>query len=70
MGEPEDVWILMSAAVEAAADEPFLLFMQKQIFEPLGMEDTTPESATRTDPWNARLSTSRGSRRIPATAWT
>src|SRR6185503_14877643 len=39
-------WILMSAAVEAAADEPFLLFMQKQIFEPLGMEDTTPESAT------------------------
>ena len=43
-------WILMSAAVEAAADEPFLLFMQKQIFEPLGMDDTTPESATESIP--------------------
>ena len=43
-------WILMSAAVEAAADEPFLLFMQKQIFEPLGMEDTTAESATESIP--------------------
>ncbi len=30
-------WILVSAAVEAAADEPFLTFMRKQIFEPLGM---------------------------------
>src|SRR6185503_4239558 len=26
-------WILVSAAVEAAADEPFLTFMRKQIFE-------------------------------------
>ena len=43
-------WILMSAAVEAAADEPFLLFMQKRIFEPLGMEDTTAESATESIP--------------------
>jgi hypothetical protein len=33
-------WILVSAAVEAAADEPFLTFMRKQIFEPLGMDDT------------------------------
>jgi CubicO group peptidase (beta-lactamase class C family) len=34
-------WILVSAAVEAAADEPFFTFMRKQIFEPLGMRDTT-----------------------------
>ncbi len=39
-------WILMSAAVEAVADEPFLSFMQKQIFEPLGMDDTRADSAT------------------------
>jgi serine beta-lactamase-like protein LACTB, mitochondrial len=33
-------WILVSAAVEAAADEPFLTFMRKQILEPVGMNDT------------------------------
>ena len=38
-------WILMSAAVEAAADEPFMTFMRKQIFEPLGMNDTRAEFA-------------------------
>ena len=30
-------WILVSAAVEAAAEEPFFTFMRKEIFEPLGM---------------------------------
>ena len=39
-------WILVSAAVEAAADEPFFTFMRKQIFEPLGMDDTRADSAT------------------------
>ena len=39
-------WILVSAAVEAAADEPFLTFMRKRIFEPLGMDDTGADSAT------------------------
>ena len=39
-------WILVSAAVEAAAGEAFLAFMRKQIFEPLGMDDTTADSAT------------------------
>jgi serine beta-lactamase-like protein LACTB len=38
-------WIAVSAAVEAAADEPFLTFMQKKVFEPLGMRDTTADSA-------------------------
>ncbi|MDP2320591.1 MAG: serine hydrolase domain-containing protein [Acidobacteriota bacterium] len=33
-------WILVSAAVESVADEPFLSFMRKQIFEPLGMDHT------------------------------
>lgn len=37
-------WVLVSAAVEAAADEPFFTFMRTQIFEPLGMADTTSDS--------------------------
>ena len=40
----------MSAAVEAAAGEPFLTFMRKQIFEPLGMRDTKADSATEPIP--------------------
>lgn len=38
-------WILVSAAVEAAAKEPFFTFMRAQIFKPLGMADTTPDAA-------------------------
>jgi CubicO group peptidase (beta-lactamase class C family) len=37
-------WILVSAAVEAAAGEPFLEFMQKRVFEPLRMDGTGPEN--------------------------
>ncbi len=33
-------WILVSAAVDAAAREPFSRFMRRQIFEPLGMTAT------------------------------
>ena len=43
-------WILVSAAVEAAADEPFFTFMREQIFDPLGMRDTMPDSATEPIP--------------------
>jgi len=43
-------WILVSAAVEAAADEPFLTFMRKQIFERLSMHDTQADSATEPIP--------------------
>jgi serine beta-lactamase-like protein LACTB, mitochondrial len=39
-------WILVSAAVEAAAGEPFLTFMRKQIFEPLRMDDTVADSVS------------------------
>lgn len=46
-------WILMSAAVEAAADERFLTFMRTHIFEPLGMEDTRAESSTEAMPGRA-----------------
>jgi serine beta-lactamase-like protein LACTB, mitochondrial len=43
-------WILVSAAVEAAADEPFFTFMRTQIFKPMGMVDTTSDSATEPIP--------------------
>jgi CubicO group peptidase (beta-lactamase class C family) len=43
-------WILVSAAVEAAADQPFLTFMGEQIFQPLGMDNTGAESATEENP--------------------
>ena len=39
-------WILVSAAIEAAGDEPFLTFMEKEVFEPLGMDHTRADSAT------------------------
>ncbi len=43
-------WILMSAAVEAAAEQPFLTFMREQIFHPLGMDNTGAESAKKENP--------------------
>jgi serine beta-lactamase-like protein LACTB len=39
-------WILVSAAVEAAANQPFFAFMRTRVFEPLDMRDTT------VDVWN------------------
>jgi CubicO group peptidase (beta-lactamase class C family) len=46
-------WILVSAAVEAAANEPFFAFMRTQVFEPLGMRDTTIDVATEAIPARA-----------------
>ena len=43
-------WILVSAAIEGAADQPFLSFMREQIFQPLGMDHTGAESATEENP--------------------
>jgi len=43
----------VSAAVEAAADEPFFTFMRTEIFEPLGMSDTEPDSSTEPIPARA-----------------
>ena len=37
-------WVLVSAAVEAAADEPFFTFMRRHVFEPLGMSSTLPDT--------------------------
>jgi serine beta-lactamase-like protein LACTB, mitochondrial len=43
-------WFLVSAAVEAAASEPFFTFMRKQVFEPLGMRSTVADSGTEAMP--------------------
>jgi CubicO group peptidase (beta-lactamase class C family) len=43
-------WILISAAVEAAAHEPFIAFMRKQVFDPLKMDKTVPDSLTQPIP--------------------
>jgi len=46
-------WILVSAAVEKAAGERFVRFMRTRIFEPLGMADTRPDSASEPIPRRA-----------------
>ena len=43
-------WILVSAAIEAAAGEPFFTFMRTRVFEPLGMTATRPDSSKETIP--------------------
>ena len=43
-------WVLVSAAVEAAAERPFLTFMRNQVFQPLGMGHTGAESPAEENP--------------------
>jgi CubicO group peptidase (beta-lactamase class C family) len=43
-------WVLVSAAVETAAERPFLSFMRDQVFQPLGMADTGAESTKEENP--------------------
>ena len=48
-------WVLVGAAVAAAANEPYLEFIQREIFAPLGMENTVPDLAGQTEPGRARF---------------
>jgi CubicO group peptidase (beta-lactamase class C family) len=43
-------WVLVSAAVEAATERPFLSFMRDEVFQPLGMADTGAESPQEENP--------------------
>jgi CubicO group peptidase (beta-lactamase class C family) len=43
-------WILVSAAVEAAANDRFFDFMRTQVFDASGMGDTLPDSAAEAIP--------------------
>jgi CubicO group peptidase (beta-lactamase class C family) len=40
----------VSAAIANAAGQPFLTFMQQQVFQPLGMNNTAAESSTEENP--------------------
>ena len=42
-------WVLISSAVDAVAGEPFFTFMQKQVFEPLGMTHTNANGEPAAD---------------------
>jgi CubicO group peptidase (beta-lactamase class C family) len=46
-------WVLVSAAVEAVAKEPFSTFMHTQVFTPVGMADTEIDNVT--EPMRARV---------------
>jgi serine beta-lactamase-like protein LACTB len=46
-------WILVSAAVEAAAKEPFFSFMRTRVFDPLDMRDTTVDVSIEAIPERA-----------------
>lgn len=46
-------YVLAGAAVAAAAKEPFLTFMQRNIFDPLGMKHTGPDSPEERAPVTA-----------------
>ena len=48
-------WILVSAAVEAAANAPFFAFMRTRVFEPLDMNDTTVDVWTDAIPDRATV---------------
>lgn len=48
-------WILVSAAIEAAARQPFFAFMQERVFEPLDMDDTIPDAVTEPVPDQAMM---------------
>jgi serine beta-lactamase-like protein LACTB len=43
-------WVLLSAVVEAAADTPFVTFLNERILRPLGMPDTFKELVTDPPP--------------------
>src|SRR5262245_39512647 len=48
-------WVLVGAVVAAAANEPYLDFMQREIFTPLGMDSTVPDIAGQTEPRSAHF---------------
>jgi CubicO group peptidase (beta-lactamase class C family) len=46
-------YTLLSAVMQAAADEPFLAWMERQVFAPLGMRATAPDDVTVVVPGRA-----------------
>ncbi len=48
-------WNLVSAVVEGAAEEPFLSFMRRRVFEPLGLRSIVAEHQDSVLAWRARF---------------
>ncbi|HEX5581836.1 MAG TPA: serine hydrolase domain-containing protein [Gemmatimonadaceae bacterium] len=48
-------WNLVSAVVEGAAGEPFLTFMRRRVFEPLGLRSIVAEHQDSVLAWRARF---------------
>ena len=48
-------WVLVGAVVAAAANEPYLDFVQREILTPLGMESTVSDVAGQTEPGSAHF---------------
>jgi CubicO group peptidase (beta-lactamase class C family) len=46
---------LLSAVVEGASGEPFLTYMQRRVFAPLGLRSITAEHTDSLIPWRARF---------------
>ena len=50
-------FVLLSAVIEGAAGEPFLTYVQRRVFDPIGMRDTKPEFPDSIIPHRARFYT-------------
>ncbi len=48
-------WNLLSAVVEGASGEEFLTYMQENVFDPLGLENTKPDYANREIPGRTKF---------------
>jgi serine beta-lactamase-like protein LACTB len=48
-------YVLLSAAMESAAGEPFIPFMRRSVFEPLGMRSTGPDEVDSIIPHRSRF---------------
>jgi CubicO group peptidase (beta-lactamase class C family) len=59
-------WNLISAVLEGAADESFLSFMNREVFEPLGMENTIADWADKDIPNRTKFYIWRGGKNIEA----
>jgi CubicO group peptidase (beta-lactamase class C family) len=57
-------WNLVSAVVQGAAGEPFLLFMRSRVLDPLGMRETVAEHVDSIIPFRARFYVRGGDGRL------
>ncbi|MGD2069638.1 MAG: serine hydrolase domain-containing protein [Gemmatimonadota bacterium] len=59
-------YVLLSALMQRAAGEPFLTWMEREVFRPAGMTHTGPDVVTRVVPCRASFYEIRDGRLVPA----